>query len=44
MKWRRVTEELEMRKPVTREDAIAAFQAAGFKDDSANEIETGINF
>lgn len=28
--WKRVTEELEKRKPVTREEAVAAFQAAGF--------------
>lgn len=40
LRWRRVTEELEMRKPVTREDAIAAFQAAGFKGYGENKEQS----
>ena len=31
-KWRGVTEELAKRAPVTRDEAIAAFQAQGFSD------------
>ena len=43
LRWRQVTEELEKRKPVTRDEAIAAFQAAGFKGYGEKSKEEATN-